>query len=74
MPCIILQFRHFGVSFLLASSDLKIQKESLMYPDASFISELGGSLGLFVGFSFLAVWDWFYPMYVKTKKMIKNYF
>ena len=31
--------------------------EVLLYPGTSFVSELGGSLGLFVGFSFWMVWD-----------------
>ena len=30
---------------------------SRVYPTVSFIAELGGSLGLFVGFSFLTFWD-----------------
>ena len=38
---------------------MKKLRESLVYPTMSFISELGGSLGLFVGFSFLTVWDYF---------------
>ena len=31
---------------------------SHVYPLMSFISELGGSLGLFVGFSFMAIFDY----------------
>ena len=38
---------------------MKKLKESLVYPTMSFISELGGSLGLFVGFSILTIWDYF---------------
>ena len=37
---------------------MKKQKETLVYPVISFVSELGGSLGLFVGFSFLTIWDY----------------
>ena len=28
-----------------------------MYPFSSFVSDVGGALGLFVGFSFMALWD-----------------
>ena len=28
-----------------------------MVPIESFIAEVGGSLGLFLGFSFLGIWD-----------------
>ena len=44
------------------STNVKKLKESLVYPTMSFISELGGSLGLFVGFSLLTVWDYFNVM------------
>ena len=29
----------------------------LVYPLSSFVAEVGGTLGLFLGFSFLALWD-----------------
>jgi hypothetical protein len=31
--------------------------EQLLYPMESFISEFGGALGLFLGFSFIMIWD-----------------
>ena len=52
-------YRYFYIGFTFASTDVKVEKESLVYPAVSFISELGGSLGLFVGFSFLTLWDCF---------------
>ena len=39
------------------STDIRYEKEAWVYPAVSFIAELGGSLGLFVGFSFLTFWD-----------------
>ena len=60
---------YFGFNF--ASTELKLETEELVYPFGSFISEMGGSLGLFVGFSFLALW--YYIEYIILKcKMIKN--
>ena len=49
----------FIIRIKLASTDLRIEKETYVYPTISFIGELGGSLGLFVGFSFLTVFDFF---------------
>ena len=38
-------------------STLKVKKEILMYPFTSLVAEVGGALGLFLGFSFLMIWD-----------------
>ena len=35
----------------------RLEKEVWAYPTISFIAEMGGSLGLFIGVSFLSVWD-----------------
>ena len=47
-PYFILQF---------ASTDLATNEEMLIYPFDSFVCEFGGSLGLFIGFSFLGILD-----------------
>ena len=52
-------FRYFGFYIRFESTSVKKQKETLVYPTMSFVSELGGSLGLFIGFSFLTIWDYF---------------
>ena len=41
---------------VLASSVLEI-KEVIIYPMESFVAEFGGALGLFLGFSFMMIWD-----------------
>ena len=33
------------------------EEEVLVYPFQSFVAEFGGSLGLFLGFSFMTIWD-----------------
>ena len=34
-----------------------VMEEEYVYPLDSFIAEFGGALGLFLGFSFLMIWD-----------------
>ena len=46
-----------GFRFILASNRVTKRIEVEMYPFSSFVSDVGGALGLFVGFSFMALWD-----------------
>ena len=48
---------HFGLTVMFGSLTTTVRKEYYIYPVLSFISDIGGSLGLFVGFSFFMVWD-----------------
>ena len=36
---------------------MNVKEEALMYPPTSFVAEVGGALGLFLGFSFLGLWN-----------------
>jgi hypothetical protein len=47
----------FTVSFWAVSNDTKVDRELLVYPVISLVAEFGGTLGLFLGFSFMALWD-----------------
>ena len=44
---------------MLGAKKFRKRKEVEVYPLESFISEFGGALGLFVGFSFMMIWDIF---------------
>ena len=55
----------------MASTELRIEKEAYVYPAISFIGELGGSLGLFLGISFLTIFD-ILDMLVKFYECIKK--
>ena len=35
----------------------KVETEQLIYPWQSLVAEFGGSLGLFLGFSLMTIWD-----------------
>ena len=45
------------VGFWAASRKTQIEEEVLLYPFTSFIAEFGGALGLFLGFSFMTIWQ-----------------
>ena len=45
----------FSLSF--STNVLTVREEEYVYPLDSFIAEFGGALGLFLGFSFLTIWD-----------------
>ena len=47
-----------GFMFGYSTNAVTVKEEAYIYPLQSFVSEFGGSLGLFVGFSFLTIWDW----------------
>ena len=49
----------------------RLEKEVWDYPTISFIAEMGGSLGLFIGVSFLSVWD-FGEFIFEKYKQFKN--
>ena len=37
--------------------DIYVETEALLYPGTSLVAEIGGTLGLFIGFSFMILWD-----------------
>ena len=46
------------VSLVLARATVTRRTEVLRYPLESLVAEFGGALGMFLGFSFLMIWDW----------------
>ena len=43
--------------FAYSNTEILVHEETLLYPAASFMAEVGGALGMFLGFSFLGLWD-----------------
>ena len=48
-----------SIELILATDHAMQQSEVLLYPLVSFVSEFGGALGLFIGFSFMMILDAF---------------
>ena len=46
-----------GVILWNTSPYMLVEKEFLLYSLESLVAEFGGTLGLFLGFSFMALWD-----------------
>ena len=51
---------------------VEVHKEELAYPTISLVADVGGVLGLFIGFNFLMVWDWIVMGSQKLCTKIKN--
>ena len=45
--------------------------EKLAYDELTFVANFGGTLGLFLGFSFFMIWDWILPFVVKIFEVLK---
>ena len=52
----------YGVGIIFLSREYKLEEEEYVYPFISFVAEFGGALGMFLGFSFIMVWDFIYAL------------
>ena len=55
----------------LGSVEVTVMKEFFVYTFFSLVSDFGGSLGLFVGFSFFSLWDLVKDCFLFSGKVIK---
>ena len=51
--------------FSYSSDEIKIEEETLMMGTSSYIGSVGGSLGLFLGFSFFSSLSYFFGKLLK---------
>ena len=51
----------------------QVEEEVLVYPFQSFLAEFGGALGLFLGFSFMTIWDGVMGMMISVMELKKNF-
>ena len=48
---------HFVFSLLAQTRYTLVEKEELLYPSSTMVAEVGGTLGLFLGVSFMTIWN-----------------
>ena len=53
---------YFIFSLWAVSKNTVVKTEHLIYPISSLVAEFGGTLGLFLGFSFMTLWDQIYNL------------
>ena len=54
--------QHFLLQLWPASDNTFVEREELIYPIASLVAEVGGTFSLFLGFSFITIWDGCYQL------------
>ena len=54
-----------SVGISLASDHIISKKEAFIFSFSSLVAEFGGTLGLFVGFSFFMIWNWVEKLFSK---------
>ena len=47
----------FVFSLVASSNDTLVETETLIFPWTSLVAEFGGTLSLFLGVSFMTIWD-----------------
>ena len=47
------------LKIMFGSPTLLIEREQLAFPFSSLVADCGGTLGLFIGFNFVMIWDFF---------------
>ena len=60
-----------SLHIMFGSGNIRVEKEEETFSFGSFVAECGGCLGLFLGFSFLMVWDMFLNMVWKVKEIFR---
>ena len=59
-----------GFIFLdFAKNEVGIEREMKSYSGLSLLADIGGSLGMFLGFSFLMVWDGVEIVFLRIKQV-----
>ena len=58
-----------SIKVMYASPKIHVEKEEEAYSVRSLVSDLGGALGLFIGFNFLMIWDLIIIVIEKVRDM-----
>ena len=63
--------KNFYLALLAVSNDTFTETEVLVYTWTSLVAEFGGTLGLFLGFSALTVWDGMEKLVILGKTLLE---
>ena len=70
---VVIDQRMFGLQLSFGKTEAYEEREALVYEFESFVSEGGGALGLFLGVSFLSVWDLMESVFTGFKQRFKSF-
>ena len=61
-----------NLSIMFSTSNVILEREEKAFSFRSFVADVGGVLGLFIGFSFISLWDfilvWGTKLYSRCRK------
>ena len=69
---ILVPYEDTELILLYAGNSIEVQKEEEAYSFLSLVADVGGVLGLFIGFNFLMIWDWTVSALIVVPKMLKT--
>ena len=69
---ILVPYEDIDLILLYAGNSIEVQKEEEAYSFLSLVTDVGGVLGLFIGFNFLMIWDWTVSAMIAVPKVLKN--
>ena len=55
-----------------AGNSIEVQREEEVYSLLSLVADVGGVLGLFIGFNFIMLWDWMISVMILTSPKVQN--
>ena len=55
-----------------AGNSIEVQREEEVYSLLSLVADVGGVLGLFIGFNFIMLWDWMISVMILASPKVQN--
>ena len=55
-----------------AGNSIEVQREEEAYSLLSLVADVGGVLGLFIGFNFIMLWDWMISVMILASPRVQN--
>ena len=65
--------KDFLIGFVPATNDTYVERELLVYPWTSLVAEFGGTLSLFLGLSFMSLWDGVHILERRLKSLVPEW-